>query len=111
MKTIRKYQTGAALLAGGAGAVGGEAIMTVPGLAIPAGLALAMYHTYKHPESTGMSRGMRAAEERLRAAYAQMEAEELAQVKAAAKARNNQIAEYYANELANGPIVRNYADG
>lgn len=58
-----------------------------------------------------MSRGMREAEERLRAAYAQMEAKELAQVKAAAKARNRQLAEYYEKELANGPIVRNYADG
>ena len=64
MKTIRKYQSGAALVAGGAGAAGGEAIMTVPGLAIPAALAFALYNTYKYPERTAMSRGMREAEER-----------------------------------------------
>jgi hypothetical protein len=65
MKTIRKYDGGGvALLAGGAGTAGGEAFMTVPGFAIPAALALAMYNTYNHPENTAMSRGMRAAEEK-----------------------------------------------
>ena len=111
MKTIRKYQTGAALVAGGAGTAGGEALMTAPGLAIPAALALAMYNTYKYPERTAMSRGMRAAEENWRAAQAQLEAEERAQVKAAAIAHNKQLAEYYARELSKGPIVRNYTNG
>lgn len=111
MKTIRKYDGGGLTIPAAVIESNPELLPALGGLAIPVGLAWAMYDTYKHPERTAYSRGIQQAKDKLLAAYAQMNNEEIAQVRKAAIAHNNALADHYAKELSQGPIVKNYSNG